>query len=234
MSFNAKKCYILPVCKKPDSVPPFFYELINTVLKEVPSNPYLGVILQGDMKFDEHIGNISKKASQTLGFCQRHLKHAPKELKELAYISLVRSTLDYCAPIWDPYLAKHKDQLEAIQRRAARFVTGDFSRYSSVSAMMRDLNWLPLEERRKLARLALFYKITVGAVGVPASDFLIAADSRTRNSTLTFKHFSTHSEQFRHSFFPKTVKEWNPLPADTRAAPSVESFKHRLRPPRCD
>ena len=38
MSFNAKKCYILSIKSKSSH----FYQLDNTILKEVPANPYLG------------------------------------------------------------------------------------------------------------------------------------------------------------------------------------------------
>ena len=44
------------------------------------------------------------------------------EAKNLAYLSLVRPHLEYAAAAWDPYIAKDIQQLERVQRRAARFV----------------------------------------------------------------------------------------------------------------
>ncbi len=207
MSFNAKKCHILTITKEA-SPNPFFYQLCNTTLSEVSSCTYLGVMLQNDMKFDEHIDSITNRANRTLGFCQRNLKHAPADLKELSYYSLVRSLMEYAAPVWDPYLSKHKKQLEAIQRAAAHYVKSDYSSYSSVTSMLNELEWLSLEERRRVARLVLSYKITNDVVGVPSSDFLTWSDSRTRNSKLTYKHYSAKTEQYRHSYFPRSVPEW--------------------------
>ena len=37
----------------------------------------------------------------------------------------MRSRLEYCAAVWDPYLIKDTKILEGIQRRAARFVMQD-------------------------------------------------------------------------------------------------------------
>ena len=114
MSSNANKCYILPLNKSPTTLQPFFYQLNNTILKYVQSYPYLGVTIQHDLKYGEHVTKIVNKASKILGLCQRNLKHCPQRLKELAYSSPVRSTLDNYASIWD--LAADKRNLETIQR----------------------------------------------------------------------------------------------------------------------
>lgn len=46
------------------------------------------------------------KSNKTLGMLRRHLWKAPPKTKELAFQALVRSRLDYCAPIWDPTYPK--------------------------------------------------------------------------------------------------------------------------------
>ena len=38
--------------------------------------------------------------------------------------------------------------MEAVQRRAARWVYRDYSYTFSVTVMMKDLNWRPLDQRR--------------------------------------------------------------------------------------
>ena len=53
------------------------------------------------------------------------MKHCPLTCMMTAYISLVRSTLEYSSVIWDPYLQKAIDKLE-VQRQAVRFISGDY------------------------------------------------------------------------------------------------------------
>ena len=53
--------------------------------------------------------------------------------------------LEYASSVWDPHTDCLKTSLEAVQRRAARFVRADYSRYSSVAAMLNKLKWEPLE-----------------------------------------------------------------------------------------
>ena len=75
-----------------------------------------------------------------------------------AYKSLVRPKLEFCCSIWDPYHQDQKDQLEAVRRKAARFVMRNYKRDSSVSTMIQQLKWQPLEERRAVSRLTFTYK----------------------------------------------------------------------------
>ena len=53
------------------------------------------------------------------------------------------------------------NMLEKIQRRAARWITGCYDRYSSVTTILTLLKWPTLALRRKIARLNLFYSILV-------------------------------------------------------------------------
>ena len=147
MKFNATKCYILSIRQNSS----FFYQLNDTILKQVNTNPYLGIMLSQDMKWTTHINNICRKASSTLGFIRRNLRHSPQSTRKTAYISLVRSTLEYGAIIWDPYLQSDITKMEKVQRRAAHFITGDYKTRSpgSVTSMLKNLDLPLLQERRK-------------------------------------------------------------------------------------
>ena len=123
MRSNAKKCYIMSINNKSTH----FYQLDGHILQQVPENPYLGVTISEDLKWSLHISKITKKANSTLGFLKRNLKHCPLNCRLTAYISLIRSTLEYSSVIWDPFLQKDIDKLEKVQRQAARFISGDYT-----------------------------------------------------------------------------------------------------------
>ena len=135
------------------------YQLCGTFLGCVEQERYLGVLLSNNLDWAPHITNVATKASQKLGFLKRNLHNSPCELKRLAYISIVRSSLEYTTTVWDPHQANHKTLLESVQRKAARWITYDYGRYSSVTNMLKSLNLETLEDRRPCSRLAFLYKV---------------------------------------------------------------------------
>ena len=236
MKFNAKKCYIMRIHRGTKPITSM-YTLDNHVLEQVQDNPYLGLLISENLKWSSHINKISKRANSTLGFLRRNLKHCPKSLKETAYFSLIRSVLDYSATVWDPYLQKDVDQLESIQRRAARFVFNDHSRKSSVTEMMQKLDWKPLADRRREQRLIMMYRIINGLIAIPAETHITPNRGTTRSkNSQKLRIFSCNTDTFKYSFFPRTVVDWNNLSENCVSAKSIEIFKGEIRghstPPR--
>ena len=54
---------------------------------------------------------------------------------------------------------KDKAAPETIQRKAARFVTGNYDRTTSVTEMLQDLQWDTLDTMRRHGRLCIMYKM---------------------------------------------------------------------------
>jgi hypothetical protein len=188
-----------------------------------PNVLYYNIVLQ------YHINKICSRASSILGFIRRNLRHSNKNFKEQAYISLVRSVLDYASSVWDPHLQKDIDRLEGVQRRDARFVCNDYGRRSSVTNMMRDLNWRPLIDRRRDQRLALFHKIVYDLVAIPSTE-LIEFNQRhqRRSNSKSIKQISCNTDIYKYSFIPQTIRDWNTLPNTVVTCEKKEAFRTAL------
>ena len=70
---------------------------------------------------------LKSGANRTLGFLGRNLYSPPQEVKEAAYKGLMRLILDYGSSVWDPPGVVLQEELERVQKRAARFVTGNYN-----------------------------------------------------------------------------------------------------------
>ena len=107
--------------------------------------------------------------------------------------------MEYTAVAWDPHQCNNIQTLEKIQHRATRRVMNDYNRYSSVSDMLRNLNWQPLRLRHRISRLQMFYAAVHNCL--------------------------SHNVSYQ-SFYPRTIKDWNQLP--THRSNNLQSFLSQL------
>ena len=136
MKFNPSKCNSLRTRQGLKGTLNRFYQLHGEILAEVPTAKYLGVNISNNLSWTPHVDYIVKKANQQLGFLRRNLRGSPVSSKYLAYTSLVRSGLEYAAPIWDPKTDKDSWKIESIQRRAARWAKSTYSPLASVTELL--------------------------------------------------------------------------------------------------
>jgi ribosomal protein L31E len=123
------------------------YTLHNHKLDVVDSSKYLGVTVNMNLRWDVHINNITTRANRALGFLKRNLRGCKTSVRARAYEAIVRPTLEYAANIWDPYNRGQINQLEKVQRRAARFTTTNYTdrQPGSVTQMVTQPGWEPLQ-----------------------------------------------------------------------------------------
>ena len=135
------------------------YQIHQTTLRLTDQAKYLGVTITPDLSWKCHIDNTTEKANSTMAFLRRNIRSSQPDAKTKAYKTYVRPIVQNASSVWSPAFDCHINQLEKIQRRAARFVLNDFSQQSSVSAMISSLGWDTLQQRRDNARTTVLYKI---------------------------------------------------------------------------
>ena len=126
MRFQQVKCNIMQITRKWIKKINASYNLEGTVLDNVENIKYLGVTINNDLKWNTHVSNICTKANRTLGSLRRNLSACPQDVKESAYKRLVRPVLEYGSSVWDPSSILLQEELEKVQKRASRFVTGNY------------------------------------------------------------------------------------------------------------
>ena len=106
-----------------------------------------------------------------------------------------------------------------------RWVLSDYSYHSSVSSMLKQLNWLPLAKRRKQQRLNLFYQIMNGEIGLSLPDHYHFTNKHTRrHHPFHLITPPTYTTSYMTSYFPRTIREWNLLPPPLIEVNSLAMF----------
>ena len=158
VAFNVKKCASLTITRKGTPIQ-HNYKLSNETIPRADKYKYLGVTITKDLRWNTHCQLILNKANKTLGLLRRTQSPCSKEVKSKAYMSLVRSQLEYSAEAWNPYTSGAAEGLERVQKTAARFVNRDYRRSTSASGLVSHLGWDQLHIRRLLAQSTMLYRI---------------------------------------------------------------------------
>ena len=236
MEFHPRKCTVLTVSRKRKETKRVKreYHLRSHPLEVTQEATYLGVTVSKDLRWGTQVKNTLTASNRALGFLRRNLKTRSNKIRERAYKALVRPRLEYATSAWDPYTAAHISSLEAVQRRAARWITNRYRQTSSVSEILEGLRLESLEERRRQRRLHTLWKYTHGltfissaAAPKPLPQHPDRSSTRQLHS-LQYLKPNSRPDYRKKSFFPRTIPEWNALQENAVSSGTLEEFRSRL------
>lgn len=117
--------------------------------------------MDSTLSFNPHIDHILASAFRNLGFILRISKpfSSPNTLKIL-YFSFVRSFLDFCSTVWNPYYEVHIKRIEKVQKKFVKSLNyrHNISNESYTHSLKR-YKLLSLCSRRKMFDVVFLYKI---------------------------------------------------------------------------
>ena len=93
-------------------------------LEVVQKTKYLGVQIDNSLDWKEHIKTVSSKVSRAIGFLKHAKSFLPEETPKTLYTGVVEPHFRYCCSVWGCCCVTELNQLQKLQNRAARIVTG--------------------------------------------------------------------------------------------------------------
>jgi hypothetical protein len=188
----------------------------------------LGVTIDPDLDFSQHVSIVVKKATGLAMMISRSITSRSPGVYFKLFLSLVRPILEYAVELWWPYLCKHMIALENVQRRFTKRIL-NFSDLSYTERLRR-LNTPSIYWRYIRGALICAFKIIRLNYGGPrvAENFTLLNSTRTRGHQWKLARTRVNHVKTKNFFFHKTVPLWNGLPATVVSASSVNAFKNQL------
>lgn len=119
----------------------------------------LGIIIDTELRFKDHVSSILKKAYLALKLIYIHRQYLGQDVKKLLCDSLVLSQCNYCDVVYGWCLDySDRARLQKLQNSCIRLIFG-IRRGNRVSYKLRELAWLNMTNRRILHSRMFFYKI---------------------------------------------------------------------------
>lgn len=210
------------------SVNPVNYYVSDVKLPTVDNVRDLGVLIDSQLTFRDHISSIVSRGHLRARQIWRCFLCKDASVLCKAFVTYVRPLLEYCSPVWSPVLITYVNKLESVQRRFTKQLPGFQSlSYDERCAL---LGIDRLELRRLLADLILCYKIINGLVLLSADSFFtILRDHRTRGHSLKLLLPDSRINCRQHFFAIRVVKVWNSLPDKVVSADHLTMFINLLK-----
>ena len=186
-------------------------------------------------RMNAHVSNIAR----TCYFELRRLASIRRFLTCTATATLVSafvlSRIDYCNSLQFGSTHDLTSHLQRKQNYAARVILR-LLKSSSITIHLKSLHWLPVKVRSTYNIACFYYHCHSSTAPSYVADMLHRKPSHTRNTrsssyTMPFLNRPVHSRATLgdRSFSFASSSVWNSIPNDVWCAPSLSSFKSRLK-----
>ena len=149
----------------------------------------------------------------------------------IIYRSILGPYFTYCCIVWDNISETQIVNLQKLQNRGARIITGA-SYLQRSSHVLCELGWMTLETKRKRQKAILMFKILNGLTPRFLSEMFTHSASfhayGLRSSRMNLALPKSHTEFYRNSFAFTRPKIWNDLPNTLKEESSLKRFMSRL------
>jgi ribonucleases P/MRP protein subunit RPP40 len=191
----------------------------------VMSERDLGVIIDSDLKFSEHIHNKINIAKRNIYMIRQNFRYLDAKTVMILYKSLVRPHLEFCSPVWNPSQKALVDSLERVQRAATRLVPE--VRGLAYERRLEVFGLQSLSSRRSredIIALFLLNRIDHLRCLIPFKDA-----HGTRGHALSLFKERCQSREKRNFLFNRALPVWNSFPDGFSEIGSLNALKNFLR-----
>ena len=200
-------------------------------LEVVKKTKYLGLQIDCSLDWKEQIKAVSAKVSRAIGFLKHAKSFLPKETFQTLYTGIVEPHFRYCCSVWGCAGSSEINQLQKLQKRAARIITN--SSFDAPSRpLIEKLGWKTDDQLISSESKTMVFK----SLNELAPQYLCDLFTRKslyssyslRNTGTDLRLPMKRSTNDQKCFSYRGAKLWNSLSAESKQATSLYSFKKTI------
>jgi len=234
LKLNDNKTELLLIGKRNlvSKVREFSVRIGDSVIIPSESARNLGVVFDSEFDFQRFIQGTARSMALQLHNITKIRDFLDRPLTEQLVHALVTSKLDYCNSLLGGLPKKSLRPLQLVMNWAARLICRS-KRFEPVTPLLRDLHWLPVEQRIVFKTLLLTFKglqdDSPRYLSDLVSKYVPARCLRSANSCMLVVPKSRLKTVGDRAFSFRAAKLWNSLPASIRRTDSLTSFKTSVK-----
>ncbi|EYC16215.1 hypothetical protein Y032_0034g2863 [Ancylostoma ceylanicum] len=234
LPINFEKTFVLHL----GDLTPTPYSVNNTILKFCQSAKDLGVLVDKQLKFSDHIDNVVSEAYSVLFTIFRNVHCCNAKILQRLYQAYVVPHLEYCSQAWSPTSSKEVVKIEKVQRTFTRLLLYRINSGSVPYALpnygdrLRILGLRTLKFRRVIADLVFCFRILRKELKLNASRYWVFRPASARNGRFNLSYPRIEKRNYTHMFnslFCRTARWFQLLPPEVLQSENSKLFKSRLK-----
>lgn len=202
----------------------------NSVIDRIHSTKYLGIIIDDQLNFEEHLNFLVNKVNSVIGIICRNRYLLPLHCKKKIYFALIHSNLIYCIEVYantsltnlNKLIVKVNSLLRVLQNRPRR---------THITELYSCFDTLPVDLLFKFFTLKLVHKCMFVNTNVPVvikNLFKVGTNLHSHN-TRTSKNFILQNNINPESISFYAPSLWNKLPVSLQTTQSCNIFTNQLK-----
>ena len=190
------------------------------ILEEVNSHRLLGINIDNNLSWSNHVSMLSKKISKKI-FQLNRIKHfLDQHTRKLFFHAYILPDIDYASTCWDLASKKCLKPLQSLYRRSLKLV---LLRSSSLEiSHYKKLNILPFDMRCQYNKGVFMYKIMNNLAPAYLCERFPVKDIRNKITVVTPR---PRTDLFKTSLIYSGSALWREIPLYLKNKNSVSSFK---------
>nr|XP_054750193.1 uncharacterized protein LOC129255900 [Lytechinus pictus] len=193
-------------------------------LQVVEAEKDLGVIVDCQLKFHQHVSSAVSKGYQLLAIMKRTFTQLTRTTLPLLFKTLIRPHLEYGSILWHSRFKEDARRIERVQRRATKLVRE--LKNVPYQDRLKELNLYSLLYRRRRGDMIFVHQLMHGLINLPLDHFFTKSVGRsTRGHCLKLQKEHCRLDIRSKSFSRRVIDDWNSLPESIVVLPTTESFK---------
>ena len=186
----------------------------DTEVNRVSEIKTLGVVVDDQLLWKNHVDATIAKVSKGIGMLRRMKPYVSKFTLMHVYNALILPHFDYCSLVWDTCSNYLIENLQKLQNRAARVISGKSYEIRSCE-ILSELGWRPLAERMKFKKATFMYNVKNNNLNEPMTDISEVSNNEFHNLRSNAVNF--HIPKPKTNFLKKSISYsgallWNSLP----------------------
>lgn len=223
LNVNFDKCHVIHLGYNNNHN---IYHLHNTIISESKCEKILGVHIDNELSYTQHVFYVADKARKLCNMLLRSFAKCNANLLIQLYKIYVRPVLEYGSIIWFSQRFRfHSNIIENVQKYFTRRICLSGMSYKD---RLSSLNLQPVVHRMIVNDLTFMYRYLRGGINVNLSDCILLNDSITRGNDKKLKKLYHRLDVRGYFFAYRVVSMWNSLHNNVVSSNSLKAFKCKM------